>query len=249
MQNDRTQYVVCVRNKDYTASLELRKIYAVIQNRRYVPQIRRVRKFLAQGTIGERTTVHCDFYLAPHFGGFRDQMRHPLILDMAIHTFDAARYLTGADATAVYCREWNPAGSWYAHGASAVAIFEMTGGLVYTYRGSWSGEGCSTSWECDWRFQGTRGSAVWDGGDKFRAQVVKPGGQPGFWSELEDAAWPESDEPDKVGGHAGLVKEFLRCVRTGATPETICTDNIQSLAMVFGAIESAETGKRVELSR
>ena len=30
MQNDRTQYVVCVRNKDYTASLELRKIYAVI---------------------------------------------------------------------------------------------------------------------------------------------------------------------------------------------------------------------------
>jgi hypothetical protein len=30
MQNDKTQYVVCVRNKDYTASLELRKIYAVI---------------------------------------------------------------------------------------------------------------------------------------------------------------------------------------------------------------------------
>ena len=30
MQNDKTQYVVCVQNKDYTASLELRKIYAVI---------------------------------------------------------------------------------------------------------------------------------------------------------------------------------------------------------------------------
>ena len=30
MQNDKTQYVVCVRNKDYTASLELRKIYAVL---------------------------------------------------------------------------------------------------------------------------------------------------------------------------------------------------------------------------
>ena len=30
MQNDKPQYVVCVRNKDYTASIELRKIYEVI---------------------------------------------------------------------------------------------------------------------------------------------------------------------------------------------------------------------------
>ena len=32
MQNDRTQYVVCVRNKDYTASLELKKIYEVMSD-------------------------------------------------------------------------------------------------------------------------------------------------------------------------------------------------------------------------
>jgi hypothetical protein len=30
MHHDITQYVVCVRNEDYTASLELRKIYALI---------------------------------------------------------------------------------------------------------------------------------------------------------------------------------------------------------------------------
>jgi hypothetical protein len=32
------------------------------------------------------------------------------------------------------------------------------------------------------------------------------------------------------------------------TPETICTDNIKSLAMVFGAIESAREGRRVEIT-
>jgi hypothetical protein len=36
-------------------------------------------------------------------------------------------------------------------------------------------------------------------------------------------------------------------VRAGTVPETICTDNIKSLSMVFGAIESAEQGRRVEL--
>ncbi len=30
MNKDKTQFVVCIHNQDYTASLELRKIYAVV---------------------------------------------------------------------------------------------------------------------------------------------------------------------------------------------------------------------------
>ena len=64
------------------------KIYAVIQNRRYNPAIRRMSKLLHKGAIGEITTVNCDFYIGAHFGGFRDHMEHVLLLDMAIYTFD-----------------------------------------------------------------------------------------------------------------------------------------------------------------
>ncbi|MFH1706600.1 MAG: hypothetical protein ABIF71_01585 [Planctomycetota bacterium] len=49
------------------------------------------------------------------------------------------------------------------------------------------------------------------------------------------------------GGHAGAVKDFIRCIRTGKKPETIATDNIKSLAMVFGAIQSADSGKRAAI--
>ena len=220
------------------------KVYAVIQNRRYIPSIRRVRRVIESGAIGDLTTLNCDFFLGPHFGGFREQMQHVLLLDMAIHTFDAARFIAGADAVAVYCREWNPPGSWFSHGASAVAIFEMSNGVVYTYRGSWCAQGVSTSWECDWRLLGSRGSAVWDGAEKFRAQQST--GEVEWVDKMRDVEWtPQAD--DKSGGHAGLIREFVECVRTGQTPETVCTDNIKSLAMVFGAIESAESGKRVEI--
>ena len=51
---------------------------------------------------------------------------------MAIHTFDAARFLAGADPVSVICHEWNPPGSWYDHDASAVAVFELSGGILYT---------------------------------------------------------------------------------------------------------------------
>ncbi len=226
------------------AAQQAGKIYAVIQNRRYIPSIRRVRRVIESGAIGELTTVNCDFYIGPHFGGFREQMKHVLLLDMAIHTFDAARFLTGADAVAVYAKSWNPTGSWYAHGASAVAIFEMSNGLVYTYRGSWCSQGLPTSWECDWRFLGSRGSALWDGGEKFQAQQAT--GQVEWTDKMREVAW-EIRSDDKDRGHVGLMKEFVESMQTGRTPETICTDNIKSLAMVFAAIESAESGRRVEI--
>jgi len=232
--------------KAVAAAKKAGKIYAVIQNRRYDPEIRRLRHYLESEEIGSLTTVNSDFYIGAHFGGFRDQMEHVLLLDMAIHTFDAARLITGADPVSVYCKEWNPSGSWYDHAASAVAIFEMTGGIVYTYRGSWCAEGLRTTWECDWRMIAQNGSVKWDGSDGFQVQVVAETG--GFFSECRDVEMPPHDPGAKVGGHDGLIKEFIRCARTGETPETVCTDNIKSLAMVFGAIESAELGKPVEIN-
>ncbi|NLG26286.1 MAG: Gfo/Idh/MocA family oxidoreductase [Chloroflexi bacterium] len=221
-----------------SAAQQARKIYAVIQNRRYDARIRRLRNFIASGAIGRITTVNCDFYLGPRFGGFRDEMAHPLVLDMAIHTFDAARYITGADPVGVLCREWNPPGSWYKGDASAVAIFDMTDDIVYTYRGSWCTNGLMTTWESNWFIVGEHGGVSWDGADRFEAVAVRE--VKGFMPERVPVEVPPFDAGDKVGGHSGLIRDFLRAMQTGVAPETVCTDNIKSLAMVFGAIEAAE---------
>lgn len=227
------------------AAQKTKRTLAVIQNRRYDPNIRRLRKFLDSGVLGRITTVNCDFYIGAHFGGFRDQMKHVLLLDMAIHTFDAARLIAGSDPLTVYCHEWNPSGSWYDHDASAVAVFEMSDGVVYTYRGSWCAEGLNTTWECDWRIVGEQGSVTWDGAHGFRAEVVIEGGT--FRSKMQPVELPEWDYPDMPRGHAGVIAEFVRAVQSGGAPETICTDNVKSLAMVFGAIESAESGQKVQI--
>ena len=221
------------------------RIFAVIQNRRYNPHIRQMTHFLASDTLGSLTTVNSDFYIGPHFGGFRDSMRHVLLLDMAIHSFDAARLLIGADAATVYCHEWNPQGSWYERDASAIAIFEMSNGVVYTYRGSWCAEGLPTSWECDWRFIGQKGSAKWNGGENTQIQVVQETG--GFISAYDDIALPPF-EASNVGGHMGIIQEFFACIQNGTQPETRAADNIKSLAMVFGAIESAEKGQKISIA-
>jgi predicted dehydrogenase len=222
------------------------RIFAVIQNRRYEPRIRSLRHLVESGVVGPVTTVNSDFYIGAHFGGFRDRMEHVLLMDMAIHTFDQARFVAVADPLSVFCKEWNPAASWYEHDASAVAIFEMTDGIVYTYRGSWCAEGLNTSWECDWRLVCQRGSIKWDGADQLIAEVTAETG--GFLSEMETVQIPEFDPGAKVRGHAGVIHEFIDCVKTGSVPETVASDNIKSLAMVFGAIESAESGQPVKIN-
>jgi predicted dehydrogenase len=221
------------------------KLYAVMQNRRYLPDIRRLQRFLASGAIGKVNTVQSNFFIGARFEGFRAEMQHVLILDMAIHSFDQARLITGQDGEAVYCHEWNPAGSWYKHGASAVATFEMTNDVVYTYQGSWCSEGCNTSWECDWHIIGDKGSVHWDGGDGFKCEVVQ--GKTGFFRKLRERQIPKACPKRLTGAHAGCIAEFIKCLRDGTVPETICTDNIKSLAMVHSAARSAEQKRRIKI--
>ena len=76
---------------------------------------------------------------------------------------------------------------------------------------------------------------------------VVPPETAGFSSELGREELPIETPPGTELGHKGVITEFIRCVQHGGTPETVCTDNIKSLAMVFGAIESAEQAQKINL--
>jgi len=220
------------------------KLYMVSQSRRWDRRHEVVSRMVTGGKVGQLTTINCDFYLGAHFGGFRDAMDSPLILDMAIHHFDLARFMTGADPVAVYAVEFNPAGSWYTGDVAASCIFEMTDGVMFTYRGSWCAEGCHTSWNGDWRIIGTKGTLLYEQDNEPTGQVLtaKKGG---FNRETK----PLKPLKPRVtrGGQHGALRELLAFLRSGGTkvPQCECHDNIQSLAMVFAVIESSKKGRRV----
>jgi len=219
------------------------KLYMVSQSRRWDPRHEAVRRALSANAIGEITTINCDFYLGAHFGGFRDEMESPLVLDMAIHHFDMARMMAGADPVAVYAKEFNPKGSWYRGDVASSCIFEMTDGVIFTYRGSWCAEGFHTSWNGDWRIIGSRGTLLYEHDEDPKAQVVAGGA--GFHRPLRDVPVPVP-ELAATGMH-GALREMLRFLRTGERPQTECHDNIKSLAMCFAAVESSKTGARVRI--
>jgi predicted dehydrogenase len=221
--------------------------FAVMQNRRYNANIRALRALISKDTIGQVGYIGADFFLGPHFGGFREVMDSPLVLDMAIHTFDQARFITGADPISVYCHEFNPVGSWYAGNASAICIYEFSDGSVFCYRGSWCAEGAATSWEAAWRISGERGTAIWDGHGEPYAEIIALGNQVGnfirdYARVNADMSW--SGNP----GHTGCLDEMFASLQEHRRAETDCRDNIKSIAMVLGALESAKTGQKIDLT-
>ncbi|SEE86966.1 Predicted dehydrogenase [Arthrobacter alpinus] len=211
------------------------QLLMISQSRRYFNSLAQLKA--VTGELGEIGVITTEFFKAPHFGGFREDMDHVLLVDMAIHPFDAVRYLTGQDPVSVYCEEFNPSWSWYKADAAATAIFEFSSGLRYVYSGSWCADGQETSWNGQWRVNGERGTALWDG---EQAPIVDATDATG--SQL---AVPVAGEgPEQI---AGSLAEFVSAVRTGVMPDGQIHSNVHSLAMVEAAVQSAETGQRVRI--
>ena len=194
------------------------------QSRRYFGSLAAFRS--AVGGLGDLAAVHAQFFHEDHEPGFREQMAHPLLVDMSIHHFDQLRYLTGEEPVAVRCDSWNPAWSWYAGDASAAAQFELSGGARFSYAGSRCTPGLQTSFNAEWRVYGERGAASWDG---EQTVVTDPGG-----TDVVGATGPESI--------SGSLTEFVGALRSGRTPQNEVRSNVLSIAMVEGAIRSSALG-------
>jgi predicted dehydrogenase len=205
------------------------QLFMVSQSRRYNRHLFEAKRL--SSSLGRVGIVSAEFFKAPRFGGFRDAMDHPLLLDMAIHQFDMARFLLDADPVSVFCEEYNPSWSWYRGDAGSTAIFEMTGGRRFVFTGSWCSPGQETSWNACWRISGEHGTVLWDGENRpvsSLASVAGLGEDPGL--EI-----------------AGSLRDFVAAVRTGSTPMGRVHQNVMSLAMVEAAILSAATGSRVSV--
>ena len=173
-------------------------------------------------------------------------MQHVLLLDMAIHTLDAARFMSGKTPLAVYCLETNPKGSWYAHGAAANAIFEIRrrrrlhlSRLVERRgrphqlgqrRGASSAPRARCSGTAPTTSRPTSSPATTASSAPSRPIEVLPA------------------DPAQTQGHASVIVDFVDCAREGRPPETVGSDNIKSLAMVFAAIESARPASASKFS-
>ncbi|MCX8082605.1 MAG: Gfo/Idh/MocA family oxidoreductase [bacterium] len=205
----------------------------VSQNYRYRSQPRTIRKLIKERIIGKIGYMLVNFQKESKFGGFREEMEYPLLIDMAIHHFDLMRYITGENPVGLYTRSWNPYWSWFKGDASVNIFLEFTENVKISYCGSWVSTGRETSWDGDWEIYGEKGTILWKDNKIFLIS-----------REISQEIDPIKME--KEDRYLSLY-EFYCALEEDREPETSGKDNLDTLSIVFKSIESAKSGITVKL--
>ncbi|MFC1462804.1 Gfo/Idh/MocA family protein [Verrucomicrobiota bacterium] len=214
-------------------------VYVVSQNYRYAPEMHTIAELVEKGAIGKIGQVKLDFYKGCGFGGFRAQMDYPLLVDMSIHHFDLVRYLTGLDPVSVRGEAWNPSWSHFKGDCSCSVVFTMSNNARVLYNGSWCAKGDYCDWNGNWIIEGTKGTIL------YRNGVITLNSVPDAYAVVKSRE--VTKRKMRRTGQSFVLDNFIKCVKSGARPYTDVQDNIQSVAMVFGAVKAVRTGRKVSL--
>lgn len=218
---------------------------AVSQNYRFFPAVRAVQQIVASGELGDLHAVELDFRRFSGVDGKRGPhhfLDEPLLVDMSIHHFDLFRTVLGRDATKITCRTWDPDWSLFSGPSEGVALIEF-GDVTASYRGSWVSNGSPTPWAGEWRMDFAKGSVEWtsrgDGKNGWEADKV----QIRTGDDVRQVELPTVQRTDR----AGSLTEFARSIAEGRQPENSGRNNLGSLALTYGAVESASTKTPITL--
>lgn len=164
---------------------------------------------------------------------YRARMPDCLAIEMCVHHWDLMRAVVGKDPVRVFGRSWNPPGSWSAGDGSISAVFEWASGHAWSYSATWSAPMNRTGWFGEATLVTPR--AEWRLGEA-ESERRAPGEPVRHWPAMGN------EETRRR-----VLLAFAASVRGGGCPPCDLRDNLGTMAMVFGVIESARAHRSVDL--
>ena len=224
---------------------ETGKRYFVMQNRRYIKQVKEIRELVLSGIMGAPSYICSDIFVCADMASIRNQFKYPQLQDNNIHSFDLARFLVGGKPTSVHYHSFNPKGSLYTGDGAGDAVFEFDNDIIYSFRGYNGTEGNYTSWDNVWRVNCERGSVVWDGFGDARYEYCEHNGD--IFKGIPFKGGVISKPETVRDQHDGALEDMFDALKTGRTPLLDCKDNVNSIAMVLASVKSIEENRKVNI--
>jgi predicted dehydrogenase len=218
----------------------------VAQNYRFRRQPRALQTLIAAAGLGQiqgvRITCRRDLRNAwISRRGWRAEMAHPYLLEMAIHHVDLLRMITGREVTLLDALAWKVPDSPFRMEPNVQALLVLDDGTPVAYEGDFATSNGETSWNGAWEFVGEHARATWAGG--INSPLRGPVMLERYGSPPERVALPTLPALDRLG----VLHEMRRAVADGTPPECSAADNVQSLAVILGIARSVEERAPVRL--
>ena len=179
------------------------------------------------------------------WGKFRHEISDPLMIEGAVHHLDILANLSGAKCDTIYAQTWNPPWGEYAGDSQALVTMVFENGSRAFFEGASTNAVGLKDWcqetiraECE------LGTLVLNARhlerfpyDAMQQRISK--------LEGEGERIPLLDQPKWM--NTWLIEQFVHWLDGGEPMETNVEDNLQSVALIFAAIESSRTGQPVKV--
>ena len=211
-----------------------------------------LRRALRSGEYGPlgyliyRFTCNCRSY-GSWGADWKYAMDDPLLVGGAIHHLDLLADLADARCETIDARTWNPPWSEFEGDAQAHAMLSFENGVRAVYEGAMTNAAGLNGWGRDYvRAEARDATLVLDDRELERHPYDRDR-EARFPADVEGSGETIPMVDRETWMNTWLVEQFVEWLDGGEPMPTNVEDNLQSVAMVFAAIESSETGGPVRV--
>jgi predicted dehydrogenase len=227
------------------------KKMAVTMSHRFDQDKTTLRQELRSGRYGPLDYLICRFTCDARkfatWGEFRHQIEDPLMVEGAVHHLDILADLADAECDSIYAQTWNPSWGEYGGDSQGLVIMHFKNGVRAFYEGAKANAIGLNGWTNEYiRAECREATLILD----RRHLEHFPYNPAQKWaSKLHGDGLPLPLLGQAKWANSWLIEEFVDWLRGGEPMETNVWDNLQSVALIFAAIESARTGQTVAVQQ
>ncbi len=206
-----------------------------------------LRQALRSGRPGAIDYLVCRFTCGlRNFGDwgahFRHTMEEALMIEGAVHHLDIIADLAGSNCDTLYAQTWNPSWGEYGSGSQGHVMMTFENGVRAIYEGAKTNACGFNGWAHEYvRAECEHETLIMDNRRierfPYQAKQYSREGRGEEITLLEQSKWRNE----------WLIAQFLDWLDGGPPTATNVEDNLQSVALIFAAIESNRSGQPVKV--
>lgn len=207
-----------------------------------------LRKELHSGRNGAIDYLVCRFSCnMRNFGDWGAHFRHtmidPLMIEGSVHHLDMVADFAGSKCDTLYAQTWNPSWGEYGGDSQGLVTMHFENGVRATYEGAKTNAIGLNGWMDEYvRVECEKSTLIMDCRRIERhpykgGRIYKREGQGTELAMIEQKKWMNE----------WLIEQFVQWLDGGDPMETNIEDNLQSVALIFAAIESNSSGQPVKV--
>jgi len=188
----------------------------------------------------------CDMRQFGDWGAkFRHEMIDPLMIEGAVHHLDILADMAGARCDLLFAQTWNPAWGQYGGDSQGLVTMYFENGVRATYEGAKTNAVGLNGWAREYIRAECREATLIMDNRHIEALPHDSQARSVYMREGEGVGLPLLEQPK--WSDAWLVEKFVRWLEGGPPMETNVEANLQSVALIFAAIESSRAGQTVKV--